>query len=252
MIEKLKKLEFLLVADRFVTQTSRIAHVALPLPLLAEGDGTMTNCEGRVQLLRPALSARGECKSLITVLADLSEKMGNALPYRNRAEVRKEISAAILPYRKISSESELESLSGVMLPSPQVNQTASFSIQHPMRAEEKFALVIPNTLNVWSRNQMILESPVLYIEYPGDRPCIRMNPVDARNLKLRMGEKIKITSERGEALAPIELDNNVPNMTLVLNSHFIDVVEGVAGKGDIDPETKSLFYPNLYVSIEKI
>jgi anaerobic selenocysteine-containing dehydrogenase len=67
-----------------------------------------------------------------------------------------------------------------------------------------------------------------------------------------MGEKVKIKSERGEVQAPIELDNTVPSKTLVLPLHFIDLVEGVAGHGDVDADTKSLFYSNLYVSVEKI
>ena len=252
MIEKLKNLEFLMVADRFNTQTSRIAHVALPIPLLAEGDGSMTNCEGRVQMLRQALPVRGESKSLLEILADLSERLVNGLPYRSRAEVRKEICTAVPAYEKISSESALESFAGVFLPPPKLNADCFVSVAKPKTVDGKYFLLISNTLNAWNRNQMILESPVLKIEYPGDRLGIRINPQDARDLKVRMGEKVKIKSERGEAQAPIELDNNVPPMTLLLPSHFIDVVEGVAGNGDIDPETKSLFYPNLYVSVEKI
>ncbi|HJX30364.1 MAG TPA: molybdopterin-dependent oxidoreductase [Thermodesulfobacteriota bacterium] len=249
MIEKLKKLEFLLVADRFVTKTSQIAHCVLPIPLLAESDGTMTNCEGRVQMLRPALPKRGESRSLLEVLGDIAGRLGKALAYRSGLEVRGAMSAQIPLYQKISSASELD---GILLPSSKLNGAASAAIQKPKISEGKFVLVIPNTLNAWNRNQMILESPVLNIEYPSDRLGIRMNPQDARDLKLRMGEKVKIKSERGEAHAPIDLDNTVPSMTLVLPSHFIDVVEGVAGNGDVDPETKSLFYPNLYVSVEKI
>jgi len=252
MVEKLKKLEFLLVADRFVTKTSQIAHCVLPIPLLAEGDGTMTNCEGRVQMLRPALPKRGESRNLLEALGDIAGRLGKALAYRSGLEVRGAISAQIPAYQKISSAPESDSLSGILLSSPKPNGADSSAIQKPKISEGKFVLIIPNTLNAWNRNQMILESPVLNIEYPSDRLGIRMNPQDARDLKLRMGEKVKINSERGEVQAPIELDNTVPSMTLVLPSHFIDMVESVAGNGDVDPETKSLFYPNLYVSIEKI
>lgn len=252
MIEKLKKLEFLLVSDRFVTKTSQIAHCVLPIPLLAEEDGTMTNCEGRVQMLRSAIPKRGESRSLLDVLGEIAGRLGKSLTYRSGLEVREAISAQVPAYQKISSASELDSLSGILLPSSELNGAASSAIQKSKVSEGKFVLIIPNTLNAWNRNRMILESPVLNIEYPSDRLGIRMNPQDFRDLKLRMGEKVKIKSERGEVQAPIELDNTVPSKTLVLPLHFIDLVEGVAGQGDVDADTKSLFYSNLYVSVEKI
>src|SRR4030042_3063304 len=182
-------------------------------------------------MLRPALPKRGESRSLLEVLGDIAGRLGKALAYRSGLEVRGAMSAQIPLYQKISSASELDSLSGILLPSSKLNGAASPAIQKPKISEGKFVLIIPNTLNAWNRNQMILESPVLNIEYPSDRLGIRMNPQDARDLKLRMGEKVKIKSERGEAPAPIDLDNTVPSMTLVLPSHFIDVVEGVAGEG---------------------
>lgn len=252
MLERLNNLEFLMVADRFFTATTKIAHCVLPIPLLAEGEGTMTNCEGRVQLLRPALSPRGENRSLQEILSDLSGRLGNPLSYLSSSGIRKEISNSILAYEKIISESELDSLSGILLPPPKQNGITSHSAPTPKSSNGKYYLVIPNTLNAWNRNQMILESPVLTIEYPRDRVGIRMNPQDARELKVRMGEKVKIKSERGETQVPVELDENIPPSTLVLFSHFIEAVEGLTGKGEIDPETRSLYYPNLYVSIEKI
>ena len=251
MIEKLKNLDFLMIADRFNTATSRIAHVTLPIPLLAEGDGTMTNCEGRVQMLRPALPTRRESRSLLEVLGDLAGRLGNALPYRSSLEVRGAISTTIPAYQKISLESDLDSVSGVMLASPKPNGVPSPPAAKPKAVEGKYLLVIPNTLTAWNRNQMILESPVLNIEYPTDRLGIRMNPQDARDLKLRMGEKVKIKSEMGESQLPVELDDNLPSMTLALPSHFIGVVENLAGKGEGDPETRSFYFPNLYVNIEK-
>ena len=90
------------------------------------------------------------------------------------------------------------------------------------------------------------------IEYPSDRLAIRMSLQDARELRLRVGEKVRIRSEWGEAQVPVELDENIPSRTMVLPSHFISVVESLAGKGEVDPATLSLYYPNLYVTLEKI
>lgn len=251
MIEKVKNLEFLLVVDRFNTETSRFAHITLPLPLLAESEGTMTNCEGRVQMLRPVLSPRGESRSLMEVLGELALKLGSSLPYSSLSELRDAIGTTIPGYQIINELKNLDSLTGVILGPPKLNGIPSISLPKSRSDEGKYLLIIYNTLNSWSRNQMILESPVLKIEYPSERLGVKINPQDARELKIRMGEKIKIKSELGEAQLPIELDNSLPPATLVLSSHFVEVVEKLGGKGLIDGEARSLYYPNLYVTVEK-
>lgn len=252
MMERLKSLDFLMVAERFFTETVRIAHCTLPIPLLAEGGGTMTNCEGRIQKLQPTLNPRGESRSLFEILSDLSQRLGNPLPFLSDSEVRKEIGKSIPDYQKIRSESGLDSVDGILLPPPKQIGVPSQPLGKPESANEKYLLVIPNSIYAWSRNQMILESPVLRIEYPSDRLAIRMSLQDARELRLRVGEKVRIRSEWGEAQVPVELDENIPSRTMVLPSHFISVVESLAGKGEVDPATLSLYYPNLYVTLEKI
>lgn len=254
MIERLGKLDLLIVADRFFTETTRIAHCLLPIPLFAEGEGTMTNCEGRVQKLRRACQPKGEARSLLEILPDLSRKLGNPLPQLVNAEVRKEISRNIPAYQKVISENELDSVSGVLLPSPQemIPTRERFTAPQKPNGGENFFLLIPNSLYDWSRNQMILESPVLKIEYPQDRSAIRMNPEDSRDLRVRPGEKVSVKSEMGEALAAIDLDEKLPRRTLMVPSHLTEIVGKLAGKGQQDPESGALYYPSLPVTVEKI
>jgi predicted molibdopterin-dependent oxidoreductase YjgC len=254
MIERLKGLEFLLVADRFVTETTRIAHYILPLPLLAESEGTLTNCEGRVQKIRPALKPKGESRNLREVLTLLSEALGNRLPASSDAEVRKEIGMTIPGYQRITNDSDLDSASGTLLPRPAkiVSPPQSLETARGVKEGAPYVLFIPNTLYAWNRNQMILESPVLNIEYPADRLALRMCSKDARELKVRMGEKVRIKSERGEAQIEVEPDENLPQRTLVLPSHFISIVAPLTGNGELDSGTRSRYYPDVPVTLEKL
>jgi len=251
MLVKFRNLEFVSVADRFFTDTARMAHCVLPIPLLAETEGTMTNSEGRVQKLRPFVDPQGESRSVAHILQDLSQRMGKDFPVLSEPEVRKEISKNIFPYTAVASESDLENVGGILLPT----QNAQLPCE-PSEAEEQgpegYRLLVPNTLYAWNRNQMIHESPVLNIEYPGDRPAVRMSPLDAKELKIRMGEKVKIRSDRGEAQVPVEVDENIPSKVLMLSSHSVEVVESLAGKGERDVTTRTLFFPNLAVTVERL
>ena len=58
----LKHLDFLVVQDIFMTETARLADVVLPAKCFAEKDGTFSNTERRVQLVRKAVDAPGECQ----------------------------------------------------------------------------------------------------------------------------------------------------------------------------------------------
>lgn len=252
MLAKFRGLEFVLVANRFLSETTRMAHCALPIPLLAETEGTMINSEGRVQKLRPFLGPQKESRSVAEILEDLSRRLGKGFPLFSEPEVRHEISKSISLYEKVACESDLEGGGGILLPSlnPQPSRELS-EVPEQIPDANKYRLLVLNTLYAWNRNQMILESPVLKIEYPSDRSAVRMSPLDAKDLKIRMGEKVKIRSDRGETLAPVEVDENIPSKTLMLASHLIEILEPLAGKGERDAVTGALFFPTLFVTVEK-
>jgi predicted molibdopterin-dependent oxidoreductase YjgC len=253
-MEKLKNLEFLLVADRFLTDTVQIADCAFPIPVLAEGTGTLTNCEGRVQQLRPVLSPKEEIRPLSYLLSSLSRKLGINLPAQSDKNVRREISRDIPHYQTINDESELDSLQGIVLSSlnrPSIPPISSEKGEGPQEAG-KYRLFIPNTLYAWNRNQMILDSPVLKIEYPEDRKALRMNRQDVRDLRLRPGEKIKVCSEHGDAQIGVEIDDTLPPRTLVLPMHFSTVIENLAGKREFDHITNYSYCPDLSVTLERV
>ncbi|MGB5107446.1 MAG: molybdopterin-dependent oxidoreductase [Candidatus Zixiibacteriota bacterium] len=51
--KRVEKLEFLVVADMFMTETAKLADVVLPLNSYVEDEGTMTNWEGLRQSIKP-------------------------------------------------------------------------------------------------------------------------------------------------------------------------------------------------------
>lgn len=88
----LKKLEFLVVQDIFMTETAALAHVVLPAASFAEKDGTFTNTERRVQLLRPAVKPPGQAKPDWEIICLLAQKMGvKGFDFKSQEEVFEEI-----------------------------------------------------------------------------------------------------------------------------------------------------------------
>ena len=74
------KLDQLIFVGPFVDAAANAAHLRLPASAWAEEDGTMVNCDGRVQLVRRCHRPRGEGRPGWRVLQDLYEGAGLASP----------------------------------------------------------------------------------------------------------------------------------------------------------------------------
>jgi predicted molibdopterin-dependent oxidoreductase YjgC len=71
--EALRKLDFLVVQDLFMTETARLAHVLFPATTWAESDGTYTNLERRIQQAPDGIDPVANCVpgwSVMTLLAE--------------------------------------------------------------------------------------------------------------------------------------------------------------------------------------
>jgi assimilatory nitrate reductase catalytic subunit len=73
---RLDKLDLLVVADLFLSETAERADVVLPACQWAEEEGTMTNLEGRLLYRRAALAPPGDSRSDLQILALLAQGLG--------------------------------------------------------------------------------------------------------------------------------------------------------------------------------
>ena len=79
-INKVRKalaaLDFLVVQDIFLTETSEFADVILPASSYLEKDGTYTNTDRRVQLGRKVLDPPGDARVDWEVVQDIAQRIG--------------------------------------------------------------------------------------------------------------------------------------------------------------------------------
>jgi formate dehydrogenase major subunit/formate dehydrogenase alpha subunit len=79
--EGLAGLEFLVSQDLFLNESSRrFAHVVLPASSFAEKDGTFTNTERRVNLVRAAVPLPGKARVDREIVIDLARRLGASWP----------------------------------------------------------------------------------------------------------------------------------------------------------------------------
>jgi len=104
VIESLKKLEFLVVQEIFMSETARLAHVVLPAACYTEKDGTFTNSERRVQRIRKAVDPPGEARPDWKIVCDVSTAMGYPMRYASAAEIFDEMASLTPSYGGMSYE----------------------------------------------------------------------------------------------------------------------------------------------------
>lgn len=95
------QLDFLVVQELFLTETAKLADVVLPAQSWAEGEGTFTNGERRVQRYYPAIPAVGEARPDWQIVAQIGERIGLGKPAFAASLVFRDIAKAVAPYKEM-------------------------------------------------------------------------------------------------------------------------------------------------------
>jgi predicted molibdopterin-dependent oxidoreductase YjgC len=100
--EPLRKLDFLVVQDIFMTETAGIADVVLPAAASAEKTGTFTNLERRLQKLNKAEEPVGEARPDWEIIQDIAKRMGGSMQYASPGDIMNEIKSVVPLYTDLS------------------------------------------------------------------------------------------------------------------------------------------------------
>jgi assimilatory nitrate reductase catalytic subunit len=121
--ERLKALDFLAVADFFLSETAQLADVVFPAAQWAEEEGTMTNLEGRVIRRRRAFLPPPGVRTDLDLLTDLARRLGKGRlfsfpdPESVFHELRQASAGGTADYSGITYQ-KIEENNGVFWPCP--------------------------------------------------------------------------------------------------------------------------------------
>jgi formate dehydrogenase major subunit len=110
----LSNMECIVVQDIFLNETAKYAHVFLPGSSFLEKDGTFTNAERRISMVRKVMPAKAG-KSDWEVTVALSEALGYPMRYSHPSEIMDEI-AALTPTFSGVSYARLEQAGSLQWP----------------------------------------------------------------------------------------------------------------------------------------
>lgn len=267
-VEKaLRQAELLVVQDIFLTPTAELAHVVLPGASFAEKDGTFSNTERRVQRVRKAIEPIGESRADWEILQDLSTRFGYPMKYESPAEIMAEVATVAPSYGGISYDRlEGEGLFWPCVnkdhPGTRVLHQGKFSrglglfhaIDFKPPAEEidteyPFWLTTGRVHVHYHTGTMTRNSPSLHAEMP--EGFLEINPQDAKVLGVRAGDRVKVSSRRGEMVTRVDCTKRVTPGMVFMPFHFVETCANILTNPANDPIAKIPEYKVCAVKLEK-
>ncbi|MFH1562934.1 MAG: formate dehydrogenase subunit alpha [Nitrospirota bacterium] len=251
----LKALDFLVVQDIFLTETAKLADVVLPAASFAEKNGTFTNTERRVQLVRKAIEPVGISKPDCVIMAELAGKMGYQMRYNSAAAVMEEIAGLTPSYGGISYK-RLEEEGGLQWPCPDVAHPGTKYLHkdkftggkgkfQPVQyrppaevpdAEYPFRLTTGRMLYHYHTGSMTRRSVGL------DEICkegyIEINPADAEFLGIKESDAVTVSSRRGKIEIKAKLTDIVARGLVFIPFHFAESAANILTNAALDPIAK--------------
>ena len=242
---RLKALDFLVVADYFLSETAQIANVVLPSAQWAEEEGTTTNLEGRVILRERAFPPPQDVRTDIEMLCGLAHRLGNGAHFAYTEtrqvfdELRRASAGGPADYSGITYE-KIKANNGIFWPCPSEdhpgtprlfrdsfatpNGMARFhSVRHLPSAEEpdeKYPLVL-TTGRVLAHYQSGTQTRrVAELHKMAPEPLAEINPSTAQQYGLIEGGCVRLTSRRGSAVFKVKLSPGIRRDTIFVPFHW--------------------------------
>jgi formate dehydrogenase alpha subunit len=267
-------LDFILAQDIFLNETGEYADIILPATSFAEKDGSFTNSDRRVQLIRPAVPSPGEARDDWRILCDLSQRVETRLDrqrsvgfeFASPAQIWDEMACLTPPFQGITHE-RVQREDGVHWPCPTPDHPGTpflFADTFPRGkgvltplaytpgAEEPdkefpFILSTGRVLYHWHGGTMTRRSKLDDI-YP--EPTVEINPDDARSLGIQDRTRVKVHSRRGQIEVVAVVTERSPSGMVFIPFHFAEAAANELTIDARDPRAKIPDYKLCAVRVE--
>jgi formate dehydrogenase major subunit len=231
----LSSMECVVVQDMFLNETALYAHVFLPGSSFLEKDGTFTNAERRVNLVRKAIPP-------VPGLADwevtmkLSEALGYPMHYQHPSEIMDEIARLTPGFRNISFDF-LDKMGSVQWPCNDKAPEGSpiMHINGFARGKGKMELTeyVPTEERTTARFPLILTTGRILSQYNvgaqtrrtdnsiwHQQDVLEIHPHDAEFRGIRNGDHVAVISRAGETSMTAVISERMQPGVVYTTFHF--------------------------------
>jgi predicted molibdopterin-dependent oxidoreductase YjgC len=272
-IRLLEGLDLLVVQDLFLTKTGELADVVLPASAAwAEGEGTVTNSERRVQRVRKAVDPPDGARDDIAIVFELARRMGHDWGQPSAERVWDEV-RSLSPVHAGMSYQRLEELGGIQWPcydeshpgelflhsrlweDPVPGNKAPFvPVDHdpPVdRLDDDFPIRLTTGRRLDSYNTGVQSGSFTSPLRRGE--SLDISPEDAASMGLDDGERVRVVSRRGSLETPARDDPSLrPGLTFMTLHFQDDVTTNILTIDATDPKSGTAEFKATAIRIEKL
>jgi formate dehydrogenase major subunit len=223
------------VHDLFLTETANYAHVFLPGSTFLEKNGTFTNAERRIQLVRKVMSPRNGYEDW-EITQKLAQAMGFTMNYNHPREIMDEIARLTPTFAGVSFE-KLSALGSIHWPCNNqapvgtpvmhidgfVRGKGRFMITEYVATEEKVGPRFPlllTTGRILSQYNIGIQTRRTANVVWHAQDVLEIHPHDAEERGIKDGDLVKLASREGEtSLRAIVTDRVAPGVVYTTFHH---------------------------------
>ncbi len=264
----LKRLDFLIVQDLFLSETAKLAHLVVPGASFLEKDGTFTNLERRIQRIRKAVEPPEGVLPDWQVVCEVSARMGYPMQYSHPSAIMDEI-AQLAPLFAGVSFDRLDAPEGLQWPVPSKDHPGTV-LMHDVsfpKGKAKFVavdylppgetpseayplvLITGRILQHYNCGAQTRRTDIMQVV---DTDVLEIHADDAARLELCDGDQVRLISARGEARLPVIISERVQPGELFTSFHFPDTDLNVLLSSSADESSKCPEYKVSTVRVEKV
>jgi formate dehydrogenase alpha subunit len=264
-VAALKKLDFMVVQDIFLTETAELADVVLPAAAFAEKDGSFTNTERRIQRVRKALDPPGDARQDWDIICDLSGRMDYPMEYDGPSAILDEIASLSPIYGGVSFK-RIEG-PGLQWPCPDAEHPGTPFLHEgqfkrgkgkfhptPFRdavelPDDEYPYLLTTGRQLYHFHTGTMSRRTAGLEELSPPAPVEINPRDAERDGIADGDQVEVSSRRGTVIARAHLTARSPLGGVFMPFHFHEAAANVLTNDALDPVAK---IPELKVCAVKI
>ena len=265
--KSLKNLDFLVVQDIFMTETAQIADVVLPSACFAEKDGTFSNTDRRVHLVRKAVDPPGQAWDDWKITCEIAARMGYEMRYENARQIMEEISKVTPSYGGITYDRI--KYEGIHWPAPTAEHPGTPILHREQFSKGKGTFhaidYIPPAESADAEYPMYLTTGrLLYHYHTGTMTMksdglneiapecfVEISAQDARKYEVQDGASVDIESRRGTIRAVIKVSKMAVSGTVFIPFHYAASAANRLTNAALDPVSGIPEYKVCAVKLSK-
>jgi len=281
----LSALDLLVVQDGFDTPTTACADVVLPAAIWGEKEGTYTNSERRVSRVRAAVDPPEEARPDFDIFLAVADRLGVrdslypdwTTPADAFAEWRKVSAGRLCDYSGITYE-RIDACGGVQWPAPADDRSVPLAgtsrlyadghfpnptgrvrlpiverkeLSEPPRRDFPLILNSGRTVEHWHTRTKT--GRVNLLESLAPEAWVEINPTDAKELKIRTGDIVRLSSPRGEVeRVTARVTEIVRAGEVFMPFHYDEACANRLTNDEFDPISREPNYKQCAVRLERV